>query len=65
MVLNSLWIDLSFDMKFKNKKREKTNVYEHFSTMVENNTTMLQQFAKINVFFKNIDVQIKHVIDKL
>jgi len=50
---------------FKIKQKGKTNVYEHFSTMVENNTTMLQQFAKINVLFKNMDVQIRHVIDKL
>jgi hypothetical protein len=33
--------------------------------MVENNTTMLQQFAKTNALLKNMDVQIGRLIDKL
>jgi len=40
-------------------------VYEHFSTMVENNTTMLQQFVETNVILKNMDAQIGHFINKL
>jgi hypothetical protein len=33
--------------------------------MAENNTTMLQQFAKTNILLKNMDVKIGHLIDKL
>jgi hypothetical protein len=33
------------------KKKEKLNVYEYFSTMVENSTTMIQQFVEIDVLF--------------
>jgi hypothetical protein len=33
--------------------------------MVENNTTMLQQFAKTNVLFKNMDVHIGRFKNKL
>jgi hypothetical protein len=40
-------------------------VYEHFSTMVENNTTMLQQFAQTNDLLKNMDAQIGLFINKL
>jgi hypothetical protein len=39
----------------KQNKKEKLNVYEYFSTMVENNTTMLQQFVETNVLFDNMD----------
>jgi hypothetical protein len=49
----------------KQNKRQKINVFEQFSTMVENNTSMLQQFVETNVLFKNMDVQIGHFIDKL
>jgi len=49
----------------KQNKRQKINVLEHFSTMVENNTTMLQQFAKTSALLKNMDVQIGRLIDKL
>jgi hypothetical protein len=50
---------------FTKKQKKKLNVYEHFSTMVENNTTMLQQFVETNVIFKNMDAQIGHFINKL
>jgi hypothetical protein len=33
--------------------------------MVENNTSMLQQFVETNALFKNMDVPIGHLIDKL
>jgi hypothetical protein len=49
---------------FKNKK-QKLNVYEHFSTMVENNTTMLQQFAQTNVLLRNMDVHIGRFINNI
>jgi len=52
-------------MRFKKNKKQKFNVYEHFSTMVENNTTMLQQFAETNVLLRNMDAQIRCLIDKL
>jgi hypothetical protein len=65
-VVKSQWKNLSPQMRFffKNKKKE-FNVYEHFSTMVENNTTMLQQFVKTNVLLRNMDAQIGHLINKL
>jgi hypothetical protein len=40
----------------KQNKRQKINVFEHFSTMAENNTMMLQQFLETNALFKNMDV---------
>ncbi len=49
----------------KQNKRQKINVLEQFSTMVENNTPMLQQFGKTNALFKNMDVQIGSLIDKV
>jgi hypothetical protein len=51
--------------KKKKQKKQKLNVYEHFSTMVENNSTMLQQFAQTNVLFKNMDAQIGRFMSKL
>jgi hypothetical protein len=42
----------------KQNKKVKFNVYEYFSTMVENNTTMLQQFVETNVLFRNMDAQL-------
>jgi hypothetical protein len=44
---------------------QKINVLEHFSIMAENNTTMLHQFVETNVLFKNMDVQIGHLINEL
>jgi hypothetical protein len=40
----------------KQNKKVKFNVYEYFSTMVENNTTMLQ--VETNVLFRNMDAQL-------
>jgi hypothetical protein len=42
----------------KQSKKKKLDVYEYFSTMVENSTTMLQQFVETNVLFKNMDAQL-------
>jgi hypothetical protein len=53
------------DFFFFKTKNKSLLVYEHFSTMVENNTTMLQQFAQTNVLFKNMDAQIGLFINKL
>jgi hypothetical protein len=44
-------------MRLKKKTKKKLIVYEHFSTM-------LQQFVKTNVLFKNMDAQIGIFIDK-
>jgi hypothetical protein len=52
-------------MSFKKIKKEKFNVYEHFSTMAKTSTTMQQQLVKTNVLLKNMDAQIGHLIDKL
>jgi hypothetical protein len=41
------------------------NVYEHFSTMAENNIAMLQQFVETNARLINMDAQIVCFIDKL
>jgi hypothetical protein len=49
----------------KQNKKQKFNVSEHFLTMVEKNTSMLQQFIKTNVLLINMDVQIGCLIDKL
>jgi hypothetical protein len=49
----------------KYNQKKKLNVYEHFSTIVVNITTMLLQFVETNALFKNIDTQIGHFINKL
>jgi hypothetical protein len=49
----------------KQNKKQKINVFEQFSTMVENNTSMLQQSIETNALLKNMDVQIGCFIDKL
>jgi hypothetical protein len=36
----------------KQNKKQKFNVYEHFSTMAEKNTSMLQQFTKTSVLLR-------------
>ncbi len=53
-------------MRFKKQNKKQTfNVYEHFSTMAEKTTSMLQQFTKTNVLLKNMDAQIGSLKDKL
>jgi hypothetical protein len=52
------------EVKKQNKKQE-FNVYEHFSTMAEKSTSILQQFTETNVLLKNMDAQIGCLIDKL
>ncbi len=42
----------SYEVKKKNR-RQKINVYQHFSIMVQNNTTMLQQFVK-SMFYSQV-----------
>jgi len=49
----------------KPKKIQNFNVYEHFSTIGKNNTTMLQQFVETNVLLINMDAQIEHFINIL
>jgi hypothetical protein len=53
-----------YEVKEENK-RQKLNVYEHFSTMARNNITMLQQFVETNVLFINMGAQFGCLIDKL
>ncbi len=48
----------TLDKVRKHNKKQKFNVYEHFSTMVKNGITMLQQFVETNVLFKNMDAQL-------
>jgi hypothetical protein len=52
------------EIKNQNKK-QKFNVYEHFSTMAEKSTSMLQQFIETNVLLRKMDARIGHLIDKL
>jgi hypothetical protein len=53
-------------MKLKKKTKKKNlNVYEYFSTMAKNSTSMLQQFVETNVLLKNMDAQIRRLINKL
>jgi hypothetical protein len=56
---------LTLDEVRKHNKKQKFNVYEHFSTMVKNSITMLQQFVETNVLFINMDAQIRCLINKL
>jgi hypothetical protein len=56
---------LTLDEVRKHNKKQKFNVYEHFSTMAKSSITMLQQFVETNVLFKNMDAQIICFIDKL
>jgi hypothetical protein len=56
---------ITLDEFTKQNKTQKINVLEHFSTMLKNNTTMLQQYAETNALFQNMDVQIGRFIDRL
>jgi enamine deaminase RidA (YjgF/YER057c/UK114 family) len=65
-VVRSQWRKLSLGMRFKKQnKKQMFNVYEHFSTIVEKTTSMLQQFIKTNVLLRNMDAQIGCLMDKL
>ncbi len=44
--INNAFKNDSSQEVLKKYRRQKINVYQHFSTMIQNNTTMLQQFAK-------------------
>jgi hypothetical protein len=57
-VVNSQWKNLSPRMRLKNKTKKKLDVYEYFSTMAENSTSMLQQFVETNVLFRNMDARL-------
>ncbi len=56
---------LTLDEVRKHNKKQKFNVYEHFSTTAKNSITKLQQFVEIDVLFKNTDAQIRCLIDQI
>ncbi len=56
---------LTLDEVKKQNQKQKINLYEYFSTMAKNSTTMLQQFVEIHALLKNMDAQIKCFINKL